>query len=88
MSLFDSLRQDDVLTSLGLAQILRFIRLLPLLKNDIILAQPVYIPTTEAPLVLPPQITSFVADSIGIPEVAVDGCWNVLRDDVWEYPAP
>lgn len=62
--------------------------MLSLLKNDIILAQPVYIPTTEAPLVLPPQITLFVADSIGISEGTVDGCWNALKGDVWDYPTP
>ncbi|KAJ6602853.1 hypothetical protein DFH09DRAFT_1470889 [Mycena vulgaris] len=58
------------------------------LKNDIILAQPVYITTTEAPLVLPPQITSFVAESIGIPEESVEGCWISLKDEIWTYPIP
>ncbi|KAJ7936288.1 hypothetical protein B0H13DRAFT_1946806, partial [Mycena leptocephala] len=51
--------KDPVLQALTLTQTLTFIRLLSLLKDDIILAQPYYIPTTEAPLVLPASITAF-----------------------------
>lgn len=88
MSLLRSLLKDHVLKSLCLSQIVTFIQILARLKDDIILAQPIYIAITEAPLVLPPQIKTFVAECIGIPEDSVNGCWTVLKDDIWEYPTP
>ncbi|KAJ7146027.1 hypothetical protein C8R44DRAFT_756393 [Mycena epipterygia] len=55
--------------SLSLAQTLCFTRLLSVLKRDILLVQPANVTTgtEEAPLVLPPSITEFVADAVGVP---------------------
>ncbi|KAJ7939533.1 hypothetical protein B0H13DRAFT_1941214, partial [Mycena leptocephala] len=80
--------KDPVLQALTLTQTLTFIRLLSLLKDDIILAQPYYIPTTEAPLVLPASITAFVAESTGIHIDAITGCWDILKEDIWASPTP
>ncbi|KAJ7601708.1 hypothetical protein DFH06DRAFT_1276631 [Mycena polygramma] len=88
MALLDSLARDPVLATLTFHQVTTFIRLLSLLKNDIILVQPYYIKTTEAPLVLPTNITSFVAQAIGIDPDSVAGCWRVLKEEVWQHPSP
>jgi hypothetical protein len=87
MSLLARLK-DPVLQALTLTQTITFIRLLSLLKDDIILAQPYYIPTTEAPLVLPASITAFVAESTGIHIDAIAGCWDILKEDIWASPTP
>ncbi|KAJ7668842.1 hypothetical protein B0H17DRAFT_1335884 [Mycena rosella] len=78
----------DVLKQLSFIQILRFTRVLSLVKNNIIICQPVSIPTTEAPTVLPPQIIVFVANSVGIQQECVADCCNVLKEEIWELPHP
>ncbi|KAJ7104620.1 hypothetical protein C8R44DRAFT_639957 [Mycena epipterygia] len=88
MSLLSSLLKNHVLKSLGLPHIVKFIQILALLKDNIILVQPISITIMEAPLVLPPQIKGFVAKCIGILEDSVSGCWTALKDDIWEYPTP
>jgi hypothetical protein len=87
MSVLDRLK-DPVFQEPSLSQTLTFIRLLSLLKDDIILTQPYYIPTTEAPLVLPASIAAFVAESTGIHIDAIAGCWNSLKEDIWASPTP
>ncbi|KAJ7069021.1 hypothetical protein B0H15DRAFT_925883 [Mycena belliarum] len=88
MSLYDALRRDAVLKKLSFIQLLHFTRVLSLVKNDIILCQPAFISTNEAPSVLPPQVLLFAAESIGIsPECASD-CWVILKDDIWALPDP
>jgi hypothetical protein len=74
--------------SLTLAQTLCFTRLLSVLKCDILLVQPVNVATgtEEAPLVLPPSITEFVADAVGVPESSVSGFWTRLREYIWDLP--
>ncbi|KAJ7112158.1 hypothetical protein C8R44DRAFT_553933, partial [Mycena epipterygia] len=74
--------------SLSLAQTLCFTRLLSVLKHDILLVQPANVTTgtEEAPLVLPPSITEFVADAVGVPESLVSGFWTRLREDIWHLP--
>ena len=38
------------------------------------------------PLVLPPSITEFVANAVGVPESSVSGFWTRLREDIWHLP--
>ncbi|KAF7344819.1 hypothetical protein MVEN_01643100 [Mycena venus] len=79
---------DPVLQVLILTQTITFIQLLSLLKDDIILTQCYYIPTTEALLVLPASIIAFVAESTGIHVGAITGCWDILKEDIWASPTP
>ncbi|KAJ7936074.1 hypothetical protein B0H13DRAFT_1539248, partial [Mycena leptocephala] len=74
--------------SLTLAQTLCFTQLLSVLKRDILLVQPVNVTTgtEEASLVLPPSITEFVADAVGVPESSISGFWTRLREDIWDLP--
>ncbi|KAJ7104650.1 hypothetical protein C8R44DRAFT_639958 [Mycena epipterygia] len=75
---------------LSLAQTLCFSHLLSVLKWDILLVQPVNVSTgtEEAPLVLPPSITAFIADAVEIPESSVARFWTRLKDDIWNLPEP
>ncbi|KAJ7936037.1 hypothetical protein B0H13DRAFT_2304112 [Mycena leptocephala] len=74
--------------SLTLAQILCFTQLLSVLKRDILLVQPVNVTTgmEEVSLVLPPSITEFVADAVGVPESSISGFWTRLREDISDLP--
>jgi hypothetical protein len=69
--------------SLSLAQTITFTRLLSVLKHDILLVQPSSVSTDEAPLVLPPTITTFIAASVEISEQSVHGFWTLLKNDIW-----
>ncbi|KAJ7864379.1 hypothetical protein B0H13DRAFT_2353697 [Mycena leptocephala] len=80
--------KDPVFQVLTLTQTITFIRLLSLLKDDMILMQPYYILTREAPLVLPVSITAFVAESTGIHIDAIMGFWDILKEDMWASPTP
>ncbi|KAF8229572.1 hypothetical protein L208DRAFT_1286352 [Tricholoma matsutake] len=68
---------------LSLQQILWFITLALKMKNDIILAQPTHIPSSDPPDILPPSITLFLGNSCGISEICVTSCWEALRSTVW-----
>jgi hypothetical protein len=87
MPVFASLQSDSVLQNLGLQQILQFLRLASLLKDDILLCQPGHVSAESAPEFLPPSIAGFLADATGIPLEQVDHCWDSLRDDAWDYPS-
>ena len=35
---------------------------------------------------LPPAISGFIAESIGIEEEVMQDLWFIIKDDVWEAP--
>ncbi|KAF8168554.1 hypothetical protein B0H34DRAFT_779819 [Crassisporium funariophilum] len=41
---------------------------------------------STAPDALPPTIVQFLSDSVGIAESAVETCWDLLKDDIWQLP--
>jgi len=89
MALIDTLQQvwaHPVLKELSLNQIFAFLRLCSLLKNDIQLAQPLAVPITSAPDILPPSVSDFIAESIGIPNECMTNCWRMFKDDAWSMP--
>ncbi|KAJ7032091.1 hypothetical protein C8F04DRAFT_959374 [Mycena alexandri] len=49
-----------------------------------VLPQPINIPTDQAPAVLPPTISTFIAAAVGISEAHVSSFW--MRDDIWALP--
>ncbi|KAJ7033257.1 hypothetical protein C8F04DRAFT_1210932 [Mycena alexandri] len=73
---------DDV-EPLSLAQSLLFSRLLSVLKRDIVLPQPIDVPTNDAPDILPPTITTFIAAAVGISCEDVTYFWATMRFDIW-----
>lgn len=75
---------DDSYEPLGIKQLIQFLRLASLVKNDILLCQPSKMPGTSVPLVLPPSVSEFLAESVGIiPKEDVAKHWAVLKDEVW-----
>jgi hypothetical protein len=56
---------------------------LSILKDDILLCQPHYIPTDAAPSHLPPSIHTFVSEAVGILYDHVPKLWSCLKGDVW-----
>ncbi|KAJ7023008.1 hypothetical protein C8F04DRAFT_1271905 [Mycena alexandri] len=73
---------DDV-EPLSLAQSLLFSRLLSVLKRDTVLPQPIDVPTDDAPDILPPTITTFIAAAVGISCEDVTYFWATMRFDIW-----
>jgi hypothetical protein len=87
MPVFAALQTHPVLKELNLQQLLQFIRLAARVKNDILLCQPFSVSSECAPDVLPPSIASFLSEATNIPLKHIDSCWEVLKDDVWQFPS-
>ncbi|KAJ6462258.1 hypothetical protein C8R47DRAFT_1327226 [Mycena vitilis] len=87
MPVFAALQAHPILQQLQLPQLLQFLRLAACLKNDILLCQPSYVSTECAPDVLPPSIAAFLSEATGIPLEHMDACWDVLKDDAWQFPS-
>ncbi|KAJ7354118.1 hypothetical protein DFH08DRAFT_691424 [Mycena albidolilacea] len=83
MSMFSELRRDPRLRDLLLTQITTFIRVLSVLKNDIILGQSASIIPDAAPPSLPLSIHTFVSDATGVPFESVPNLWNLVKEDIW-----
>lgn len=87
MPVFAALQNHPILQGLGLDKILQFLRLSSYLKNDILLCQPSHVSVDYAPEILPPSIAAFLSGATGIALGDIDSCWDVLKDDAWEYPS-
>jgi hypothetical protein len=87
MPIFAVLQTHPVLKELNLLQLLQFIRLAAWVKNNILLCQPFSVSSECAPDVLPPSIASFLLEATNIPLEHIDSCWEVLKDDVWQFPS-
>ncbi|KAJ7674269.1 hypothetical protein B0H14DRAFT_3687488 [Mycena olivaceomarginata] len=87
MPVFAALQTHPVLKELNLQQLLQFIQLAARVKNDILLCQPFSVSSECAPDVLPPSIASFLSEATNIPLKHIDSCWEVLKDDVWQFPS-
>jgi hypothetical protein len=79
-------RQDFLLDGFGLAKILSFISMASALKNDILLVQPPSVSLACAPGVLPPAISHFLAEALGLSAETTKLFWDTLKDEVWRYP--
>jgi hypothetical protein len=89
MAPVDTLQQvqaHPVLMELPLYQIFVFLWLCSLMKNDIQLTQPLAVCITSAPDILPPSVSDFLAESIGIPNECMTGCSRMSKDDAWSMP--
>ncbi|KAJ7194926.1 hypothetical protein GGX14DRAFT_677641, partial [Mycena pura] len=58
-------------------------RLLSILKDDILLCQPHFVPTDAPPPFLPPSVQVFASKAVDIPYESVQTLWDCLQDDVW-----
>ncbi|KAK7016060.1 hypothetical protein R3P38DRAFT_3569699 [Favolaschia claudopus] len=83
MSVFGALRRDPQLQALTMSHIFLFTRLLSVLKNDIMLCQPVGIPVDIAPPLLPEVVSGFIATAVEISLESVGKLWELLKEDVW-----
>ncbi|KAJ7757761.1 hypothetical protein DFH07DRAFT_958636 [Mycena maculata] len=86
-----ALRRDTENTDLkdvSLTQMMTFLRLLSVLKDDILLPQPIDISVHKPPLLLPPTIATFVSKATGIDSESISACWSLLKEEVWSLPRP
>ncbi|KAF8212801.1 hypothetical protein K438DRAFT_1805108 [Mycena galopus ATCC 62051] len=83
MSMFSELLRDPQLRDHSLTHITTFIRLLSVLKNDIILGQPASITPDAAPPSLPPSVHAFISDATGLPFESVPNLWDLVKEDIW-----
>ncbi|KAF8143193.1 hypothetical protein K438DRAFT_2029721 [Mycena galopus ATCC 62051] len=83
MSIFSALRRDPQLKDLSLTHLFTFIRLLSVIKNDIVLCQPTSIATDTVPLSLPPVVHEFISNAADVPFDSVPKLWPFLKDEVW-----
>jgi hypothetical protein len=74
---------DSPLREITTHQLLSFFHLAPLLRRDILLAQPNHLIGIEAPAILPPSICDFLADSLEISSVYLPRLWELFKEDIW-----
>jgi hypothetical protein len=80
------LSEHAILCNLTISQLLQSISLTTCLRRDISLPQPISLDSRQAPDFLPPAISDFVAESIGIGGNVMQDLWYIIKDDVWEAP--
>lgn len=88
MAYFTALQHEPELKNIGLTQIITFIRILSVLKQDIILCKPINVSTTEPPSFIPPTIRTFISVATGIAFDSIQKCWFLLKADVWSLSPP
>ncbi|KAJ6463587.1 hypothetical protein C8R47DRAFT_1079878 [Mycena vitilis] len=77
------LQQHPRLRDLQTLQLLDFLRLAALLKQDIGLAQPARQDPDTAPAHLPESVATFLANATGIASDDVVCLWGVMKEEVW-----
>jgi len=85
--LLQRLKEHDALCFLSLSKVVQFVTRAAALKRDIMQPQPLSVPVDQAPNHLPPSVSHFLADSLGIPPDYMEGCWTIFKDLVWDYPS-
>ena len=74
------------LNSTSIHQIATFIRLASHLKRDILQPQPISQTTDQLPAILPPSVSQFIRNAVGIPLDMVPLFWDAIKDNVWFSP--
>ncbi|KAJ6564238.1 hypothetical protein B0H19DRAFT_893977, partial [Mycena capillaripes] len=67
----------------SLGQIIPFTHLLSVIKNNIVLCQPICIATDTPPPVLPPSVRTFISNAAEISFDSIPKLWGLLKEDVW-----
>ncbi|KAJ7216431.1 hypothetical protein GGX14DRAFT_358771 [Mycena pura] len=83
MSYLAALQCDAGVPELSFTQVSTFMRFLSILKDDILLCQPHFVPTDAPPPFLPPSVQVFTSKAVDIPYESVQTLWDCLQDDVW-----
>ncbi|KAI0051230.1 hypothetical protein FA95DRAFT_1485797 [Auriscalpium vulgare] len=79
----------ELLQTVSLAQLIKYISLSAALRQDICFAQPAPAsPDGPPPTYLPPAVCSFLSEATGIPYGLVQDAWHIVRYDVWLHPGP
>ncbi len=86
--LLEQLKAHNALCCLSLGQVMSFVTRAAALKRDIMQPQPLSVPVDHAPDHLPPSVSQFLGDSVGIPSEYIHDCWKILKDTVWDHPSP
>ena len=80
------LSEHPVLCNLTVAQLLHSMSLATCLRCDISLPQPISLDLGCTLTLLPPAISDFIAESIGIEGEFMQDLWFIIKDDIWEAP--
>lgn len=88
MAFFAAMGGDADLMNVSLTQLMSFTRILAVLKDDILLPQPISVSVDEPPHLLPPTIATFVSDATGIKPESIPKCWHLLKEEIWSSPRP
>jgi hypothetical protein len=66
-------------------QVVDFVTFASRPKDPILLAQPSGVSGLEPPDILPPSIASFLGSCCNLTPAAVENCWKILKETVWNY---
>ncbi|KAI0042629.1 hypothetical protein FA95DRAFT_1635974 [Auriscalpium vulgare] len=79
----------ELLQTVSLSQLIKFISLSAALRQDICFAQPAPAsPDGPPPTYLPPAVCSFLSEATGITYGLVQDAWHIVRYIVWLHPGP
>ena len=85
--IFARLSAHPILRGLTLDGVVTLTRLASHLKCDILQPQSISESNPNVPpAILPPPIAMFLSASMDIPIDAMDDCWAIFQDYVWEMP--
>lgn len=85
--IFAKLSAHPILQDLTLDGVVTLTRLASHLKRDILQPQSISESNPNVPpAILPQPIVMFISASMGIPIDAIDDCWAIFQDYVWEMP--
>jgi hypothetical protein len=85
--LLKQLQHHEGLQQLSLGKVMSFVNRASMLKRDIMQPQHPSVPVDEAPEILPPSVSHFLSDSLGIPYQYMQDCWSIFKDVVWDHPS-
>ncbi|KAG9314694.1 hypothetical protein JVU11DRAFT_5501 [Chiua virens] len=69
-------------------QVFLFLAIASSMKDDLILILPSEQPPMVPPTLLPPSAVRFIASACKIPPVAVQECWTLFKNIIWQASAP
>jgi hypothetical protein len=81
------LQEHPELCSLSLQQITTLVRLAARLRRDILLPQPLtQTDDSDPPDCLPESVAIFLSKAVGVPLDCMDLVWELLKDEIWDWP--
>jgi hypothetical protein len=78
-------KYPGLVTSFGMQEAMKFIRLTASLKLEILHYQKATKSEHDIPSELPGHVSSFLSSAMGFPDEFVNGCWSAFKETIWSF---